>query len=257
MRRPRPRRRAGDRRGRLLRRLPDHRAAARRDPHRGPGAQARPGWGYRYEKFHRTAQAWAIVGVAALARRSNGQVAEARIGLTNMGPVPVRATAAEAAAAGAEATSDALSAAAASADEGTRATGRPARRARLPASPGAGPDRPGTGSGGRSLTDGARALIHRPGPRGPGVGCAARRREGGALHAGRHPRLGRRRRDQRQDQGQGRPDLHDLRGTAKFTERDEDAGVVTLEASGKETRGAGTASASVRSTLRTGAARPT
>jgi carbon monoxide dehydrogenase subunit G len=38
-------------------------------------------------------------------------------------------------------------------------------------------------------------------------------------------------------------------GTAKFTERDKDAGVVTLEASGKETRGAGTASASVRSEL--------
>jgi uncharacterized protein len=36
-------------------------------------------------------------------------------------------------------------------------------------------------------------------------------------------------------------------GTARFTERDKDAGVVTLEASGKETRGAGTASASVRS----------
>ena len=53
------------------------------------------GWGYRYEKFHRTAQAWAIVGVAAVARRSNGSVAEARIGLTNMGSVPVRATAAE------------------------------------------------------------------------------------------------------------------------------------------------------------------
>lgn len=35
-------------------------------------------WGYRYEKFHRTAQALAIVGVAALARRSNGHVAEAR-----------------------------------------------------------------------------------------------------------------------------------------------------------------------------------
>ena len=45
------------------------------------------GWGYRYEKFHRTAQAWATVGVAALARRANGQVAEARIGLTNMGAV--------------------------------------------------------------------------------------------------------------------------------------------------------------------------
>src|SRR5882724_1306097 len=50
-----------------------------------------PGWGYRYEKFHRTAQAWATVGVAALVRRSNGSVAEARIGLTNMGPTPLHA----------------------------------------------------------------------------------------------------------------------------------------------------------------------
>jgi carbon-monoxide dehydrogenase medium subunit len=78
-----------------------------------------PGWGYRYEKFHRTAQAWAIVGVAALARRANGHVAEARIGLANMGPVPVRATGAEAAAAGAEASRDALRSAAQHADEGT------------------------------------------------------------------------------------------------------------------------------------------
>lgn len=77
------------------------------------------GWGYRYEKFHVTAQAWAIVGVAALARRSNGQVAEARVGLTNMGSVPVRAHAVESAAAGAEASSAALSAAAGHADEGT------------------------------------------------------------------------------------------------------------------------------------------
>src|SRR5271170_4237185 len=37
-----------------------------------------PGWGFRYEKFHRTAQAWATVGVAALVQRSNGQVANAR-----------------------------------------------------------------------------------------------------------------------------------------------------------------------------------
>jgi aerobic carbon-monoxide dehydrogenase medium subunit len=77
------------------------------------------GWGHHYEKFHRTAQAWAIVGVAALTRRSNGQVAEARIGLTNMGPIPVRATAAETAAAGAEASRDALQAAASHAAEGT------------------------------------------------------------------------------------------------------------------------------------------
>src|SRR5215469_10267185 len=38
-------------------------------------------------------------------------------------------------------------------------------------------------------------------------------------------------------------------GTARFVERDPVAGVVSLEASGKETRGAGTASASVRSVL--------
>ena len=38
-------------------------------------------------------------------------------------------------------------------------------------------------------------------------------------------------------------------GTARFTERDRDAGVVILNASGKETRGAGTASATVRSEL--------
>jgi aerobic carbon-monoxide dehydrogenase medium subunit len=82
-----------------------------------------PGWGYHYEKFHRTAQAWATVGVAALVRRSNGTVTDARIGLTNMGSVPRRATAAEHAAAGAPATRDALAAAAARADEGTAPPG--------------------------------------------------------------------------------------------------------------------------------------
>ncbi|MEV0350364.1 xanthine dehydrogenase family protein subunit M [Nonomuraea sp. NPDC050680] len=53
------------------------------------------GWGYHYEKFHRTAQSWAIVGVAAAVKRSNGAIEQARIGLTNMGPTPVRARAVE------------------------------------------------------------------------------------------------------------------------------------------------------------------
>jgi len=82
-----------------------------------------PGWGFRYEKFQVTAQDWAVVGVAALARRANGQVAEARIGLTNMGTVPIRARAAEQAVAGAEASRAALRAAAAHADEGTSPPG--------------------------------------------------------------------------------------------------------------------------------------
>src|SRR5690242_19827752 len=77
------------------------------------------GWGFRYEKFSVTAQAWAVVGVAAVARRSNGQVERARVALTNMGSVPDRALAVEAAVSGAEASAADLAAAAAHADEGT------------------------------------------------------------------------------------------------------------------------------------------
>ena len=74
-------------------------------------------WGHAYEKFNRVAQAWAVVGVAALVRRDNGTVAEARVGLTNMGSVPVRASATEAALAGAG--PDRIADAAAQADDGT------------------------------------------------------------------------------------------------------------------------------------------
>ncbi|MFI7533399.1 FAD binding domain-containing protein [Streptosporangium sp. NPDC049376] len=65
-----------------------------------------PGWGFHYEKFHRTAQSWATVGVAAAVRlgEDGGVVEEARIALTNMGPAPVRARAAEAALVGAPVT---------------------------------------------------------------------------------------------------------------------------------------------------------
>ena len=77
------------------------------------------GWGVHYEKFHRVAQAWAVVGVAAAVRRDNGSIAEARIGLTNMGPTPVRASAVEQALAGADVAADAVRVAAEHADEGT------------------------------------------------------------------------------------------------------------------------------------------
>jgi carbon-monoxide dehydrogenase medium subunit len=51
--------------------------------------------GWSYLKFTRRAQDWATVGVAAVVRRSNGAVDDAAIALTNMGPTPVRARAAE------------------------------------------------------------------------------------------------------------------------------------------------------------------
>ncbi|MDX6439370.1 MAG: aerobic carbon-monoxide dehydrogenase medium subunit [Gaiellaceae bacterium] len=51
--------------------------------------------GWSYLKYTRRAQDWATVGVAALVRRDNGSVDEARIALTNMGATPVRAAAVE------------------------------------------------------------------------------------------------------------------------------------------------------------------
>ncbi len=79
----------------------------------------REGWGFRYEKFHRVAQSWAIVGVAAAVRRSNGSIDEARVALTNMGPTPVRAAAVEQALSGAG--TDAVADAASHAADGSSA----------------------------------------------------------------------------------------------------------------------------------------
>jgi aerobic carbon-monoxide dehydrogenase medium subunit len=79
------------------------------------------GWSSHYEKFNRVAQAWSIVGVAALVKRSNGTISEARIGLTNMSSTPVRARAVESALAGVDATADAVGRAAEQAAEGTNA----------------------------------------------------------------------------------------------------------------------------------------
>ena len=81
----------------------------------------REGWGSHYEKFNRTAQAWSIVGVAAAVRMEGGRIAEARIGLTNVGPTPVRARSTEAALVGA-ADAAAIAAASESAAEGTAPT---------------------------------------------------------------------------------------------------------------------------------------
>lgn len=75
-------------------------------------------WGVRYEKFNRVAQAWAIVGVATAVRMEGGAIAEARIGLTNMGSTPVRPHSVEAALVGAT-TRDQVVLASASAADGT------------------------------------------------------------------------------------------------------------------------------------------
>jgi aerobic carbon-monoxide dehydrogenase medium subunit len=77
------------------------------------------GWGSAYEKFVRVQQQWAIAGVAATVRAEGGTIAEARLGLTNMGPTPIRARTAEQALAGVAVEPDAVAGALAGIADGT------------------------------------------------------------------------------------------------------------------------------------------
>jgi carbon-monoxide dehydrogenase medium subunit len=56
------------------------------------------GYGFGYQKFNRRQEDWAMVAVSALVKKAgDGSCEDVRIGLTHMGNVPLRATAAEAA----------------------------------------------------------------------------------------------------------------------------------------------------------------
>ncbi len=77
------------------------------------------GWGAHYEKFVRVQHQWPIVAVAATVKADGGTISEAKVGLTNMGSTPLRASATEAALAGVAATEDGVRAAADQAADGT------------------------------------------------------------------------------------------------------------------------------------------
>jgi len=77
------------------------------------------GWGAHYEKFVRVAHQWPIVAVGATVRMDGGTIAEARVGLTNMGSTPLRARGVEAALVGANPTEEAIGAAASLVADGT------------------------------------------------------------------------------------------------------------------------------------------
>ncbi len=53
------------------------------------------GYGYGYEKFNRRSEDWAMVGVSALVKATDGVCEDVRIGLTHMASTPLRASAAE------------------------------------------------------------------------------------------------------------------------------------------------------------------
>ena len=90
-----------------------------RVPKTGPG-------GFAYEKFNRRAQDWATVGAVAV--RTNGAT---HVGLVNMGSVPIRASAVEAALASGASIADAAEHAADGTEPPDDLNATPAYRAHL------------------------------------------------------------------------------------------------------------------------------
>ncbi|HYH92841.1 MAG TPA: xanthine dehydrogenase family protein subunit M [Candidatus Saccharimonadales bacterium] len=78
------------------------------------------GYGFGYQKFNRRQEDWAMVAVAALVKKAgDGTCEDVRIGLTHMGNVPLRATAAEQALRGRPLDASSIAAAADEVAEGT------------------------------------------------------------------------------------------------------------------------------------------
>jgi aerobic carbon-monoxide dehydrogenase medium subunit len=77
------------------------------------------GWGFGYQKFNRRSEDWAMVAVSALIKHTGDICEEARIGLTNMASVPLRAHAAEQALRGQPLGAETIARAAEQAAEGT------------------------------------------------------------------------------------------------------------------------------------------
>ena len=77
------------------------------------------GYGFGYQKFNRRSEDWAMVAVAAVVKQVDGTVEDVRVGLTNMGNVPLRASAVEEALRGQSASADAIAQASEQAAEGT------------------------------------------------------------------------------------------------------------------------------------------
>ncbi|MEZ0294405.1 MAG: xanthine dehydrogenase family protein subunit M [Solirubrobacteraceae bacterium] len=78
------------------------------------------GWGAGYAKFNRRVEDWAMVAVCAAVKKApDGSCEDVRVGLTNMGSVPLRAGAVESALRGGSLDAGAIASAAEQAAEGT------------------------------------------------------------------------------------------------------------------------------------------
>jgi carbon-monoxide dehydrogenase medium subunit len=76
-------------------------------------------YGFGYQKFNRRSEDWAMVAVAAVVRKVDNAIEDVRVGLTNMGNVPLRASAVEEALRGQPPTAESIASAAEQAAEGT------------------------------------------------------------------------------------------------------------------------------------------
>ncbi len=77
------------------------------------------GWGFGYQKFNRRSEDWAMVAVSVVVKAADGQCEHVRVGLTNMGSVPLRASAVEEALRGQPLDAENIARAAEQAAEGT------------------------------------------------------------------------------------------------------------------------------------------
>jgi carbon-monoxide dehydrogenase medium subunit len=77
------------------------------------------GWGHGYQKFNRRSEDWAMVAVSALIKQTGDICEDVRVGLTNMGNVPLRAHAVEEALRGQPVNGESIAKAAEQAAEGT------------------------------------------------------------------------------------------------------------------------------------------
>jgi carbon-monoxide dehydrogenase medium subunit len=81
------------------------------------------GYGSAYHKFNRRSEDWAMVGVCAVVKANGSSCEDVRIGLTNMGSTPLRASGVEDALRGQELSPENIAKAAELAAEGTRPGG--------------------------------------------------------------------------------------------------------------------------------------
>jgi aerobic carbon-monoxide dehydrogenase medium subunit len=77
------------------------------------------GFGFGYQKFNRRSEDWAMVAVCAVVKSTDGGADDVRVGLTNMGSTPLRASAVEEALKGQPLNAETIAQAADQAAEGT------------------------------------------------------------------------------------------------------------------------------------------